>query len=167
MRKLLHLLRQGAIENNMNIEKDGYIKLDEVIQFLKIDINKIQEIITKDKIDRFNIKEENGQFFIRANKGHLFPIFTGELKEIKSYPFCFYATDKLGLKYIKKNGLKPTNFKYVFFITETSMVKKGAYIWLELNILKAKAAGIKFYKSDNGIIFTESIIEFKYLRMIY
>ncbi len=74
---LSFLLRHGAIEQGLNMDKAGWVKLDDVINYLKIKkgykdvhIKDIQAIVDNNDKKRFQLKDEEKHVYIRATQGH-------------------------------------------------------------------------------------------------
>lgn len=168
MKKLSYLLRHGAIKAGINMDTDGYVIVDDVLKFLNTDFSTIEKVVKEDNKNRYSLKEENGKFYIRANQGHSIQSIDSEelLTPITKPVYCFHATYKKNLENIKKEGLKPMSRKHVHFATKMSMVRKDANLFLELNLKNLLEDGYRFYMSDNNVILTESIIPFKYLKVI-
>ena len=168
MKKLSYLLRHGALENGINIDSDGYVLVDDVLTFLKTNFETIEKVVKEDLKNRYSLIKKEGKFYIRANQGHSIQSIDSEelLTPITKPVYCFHATYKKNLENIKKEGLKPMSRKHVHFATKMSMVRKDANLFLELNLKNLLEDGYRFYMSDNNVILTESIIPFKYLKVI-
>lgn len=168
MRKLSYLLRHGAIIAGIDIRKDGYILVDDVLKFLHTDFSTIEKVVKEDLKNRYSLKEENGKFYIRSNQGHSIQSIDSEelLTPLTKPMYCFHATYQKNLEIIKNEGLKPMSRKHVHFATKLNMIRKDTDLFLELNMKNAIDDGFFFYISMNGVILTESTIPFKYLTII-
>lgn len=79
-KNLSWLLRHGAIEEGLNIDKDGFVRLSEILakDFYKskrITEKEIREVVENNDKKRFELKtisDENGNpvLHIRASQGH-------------------------------------------------------------------------------------------------
>ncbi|KAH1080576.1 hypothetical protein J1N35_020337 [Gossypium stocksii] len=68
-RLLTRILRHMATELNLNMQSDGYFKVEDL---LKLNMKTFANIslLRKNNKQRFSLLEENGELLIRANQGH-------------------------------------------------------------------------------------------------
>lgn len=176
-----YLLRHGAIENNLKIDKQGYVEVLDLLSNHKLKdltFENLQNIVNTDNKNRFDIKFLNGKYYIRANQGHSKlvgnEINDDELLEEITIPIksCFHGTYKKNLDDIKKLGLSRMNRKHIHFtdkINSISGIRYNSDVLIYINMEKAINDGIKFYKSKNGVILSEGdkgIINTKYFEKI-
>ena len=72
-RLLTKILRHDANKLKLNIQKNGYIDVNEILQlkgFEEATKETIDEIVKSDKKGRFDLLQEENQTLIRANQGH-------------------------------------------------------------------------------------------------
>ncbi|XP_057742282.1 uncharacterized protein LOC130960821 [Arachis stenosperma] len=79
-RLLTRILRHMASELNLDMQIDGYVKVNDLLKlnmktFANIplrshNIDDVREAVRKDNKQRFSLIEENGELLIRANQGH-------------------------------------------------------------------------------------------------
>ena len=76
----------------------------------------------------------------------------------KQIPGCYHATYMNNLNSIKKNGISRMKRKHIH-IAESDEAKSGkrssCNVKILINMELAINDGIKFYKSENGVILTE------------
>lgn len=67
------LLRHGLNERSIKYDSEGYILLEELLkqpEMKDLTIEDVQSIVDTNDKKRFTIKQENEQYYIRANQGH-------------------------------------------------------------------------------------------------
>lgn len=79
-RALAYILRHGAEKEGLHIRADGYIKLEEVLQRPRVKsvqmdgrragLEDVQKIVEGNDKKRFELKEEEDEWWIRAVQGH-------------------------------------------------------------------------------------------------
>ncbi len=87
-KNLSWLLRHGAIKEGLNMRKDGFVKLDEILakdfyKARKIGYDKIKEIVDTNDKKRFVLQSEvnadgKSEFWIRASQGHTIKVRKSE-----------------------------------------------------------------------------------------
>ena len=162
-------------------DAEGYVKLSDIIitdteLFYGINDEKIQLIVNNDSKTRLSLKKYNGDTYIRANQGHS----SGNLNDEKMLkpiiiPIndCFHGTYERNLKFIKSYGLSRMKRKHIH-IAESEESKSGkrynCNVKIYIDMKLALEEGIKFYRSENGVILTpgnnEGILHPKYFSKI-
>lgn len=163
-KKLSYYLRHGLIKHNIPHDSNGFVNINDIFKldsiFDNIDIELINQIVSNDSKNRFELKIVNNNIYIRANQGHS----SGNLKddnmlEILKKPIegCFHGTYKKNLESIKKYGLSKMKRKHIH-IAESMDAKSGkrnnCNLIIYINMKLAMDDGIRFYKSSNGVILT-------------
>ncbi len=175
-RRLSKILRHEALEYNLNIREDGYIKITDLVElpdFQDVKFDTLKEIVQQNPKNRFTIKNENNIWYIRANQGHSIPLVKTEklLTQILIPCSCIHATNYRALESIKINGLNKMKRNTIHFsekypaeyisnenVIVTNVVPKLRYqVLIFIDMEKAMKDGIKFWKSDNGVILSEGI----------
>ncbi|KAG6808116.1 hypothetical protein H0H93_000553, partial [Arthromyces matolae] len=69
------LLRHGAKSEGLPMRPDGYVKVRDLlengrIKSLQLDFSALQEVVKTDSKQRFDLKEDLGEWWIKANQGH-------------------------------------------------------------------------------------------------
>tara|TARA_Y200000002_G_C22637765_1_gene645508 strand:- start:3 stop:578 length:576 start_codon:yes stop_codon:yes gene_type:complete len=151
--------------HNYNHDEEGFVDLDLILKsnviFKEINIDHIKKIVDADNKSRFSLNFKGNKIFIRANQGHS----SGNLNDNnmlalinKQIPGCYHATYSSNLNSIKKNGISRMKRKHIH-IAESDEAKSGkrssCNIKILINMELAINDGIKFYRSENGVILTE------------
>ncbi|KAJ0111128.1 hypothetical protein Patl1_00253 [Pistacia atlantica] len=164
------ILRHMASELNLNMQSDGYVKVQDLLKlnmktFAQIPLSShtvddIREAVRKDNKQRFSLLEENGELLIRANQGHTITTVESEslLKPILSaeeVPVCVHGTYKKYLESILESGL--------------NRMRRDVNVLIFLDVRKALDDGMKLYMSDNRVILTEGfdgVVPVKYFEKV-
>ncbi|XP_021756273.1 tRNA 2'-phosphotransferase 1-like isoform X2 [Chenopodium quinoa] len=190
-RLLVRILRHNATELNLDMRSDGYVKLQDLLKLnMKTrsniplsshSIDEIREAVRIDNKQRLGLLEEDGELWIRANQGHTVKSVESEslLKPILSaeeIPVCVHGTYKRFLQSILASGLKRMSRLHVHFacgLPTDGEVKSGfrrdVNLIIFIDTTKAMEDGMKFYKSENGVILTEGfdgVVPAKYFQKI-
>ncbi|XVF22724.1 hypothetical protein REPUB_Repub12eG0195500 [Reevesia pubescens] len=190
-RLLTRILRHMATELNLNMQSNGYVKVEDLLKlnlktFANVPlrshtIDDIKEAVRKDNKQRFSLLEENGELLIRANQGHTVTTVESEslLKQILSadeVQVCVHGTYKRNLESILESGLKRMKRLHVHFSSGLptdgeviSGMRRDVNILIFLNVKKALEEGMKLYISDNKVILTEGfdgVVPAKYFEKI-
>ena len=162
-KKLSYYLRHSLENLKIPHTEDGFVKLD-IILAIDTFLNKNSELITKvvenNSKKRFEMKEINGETYIRANQGHSSGKLNDEsmLKEIKEpLQDCFHGTYKQNENSIKKKGISRMTRKHIHIAeskTSISGMRANCNLLIYIDMKKALDDGYKFYRSNNGVILT-------------
>lgn len=183
--KTMSLLLRHNPDNKLNIQNDGFVLLDELINILNSDYKK--ELKLKDDIDREVIKliveENNKQRFtitnskIRANQGHsievkdltLYEIILDDINNGK-YKNVIHGTTKQNYELINQTGeLNKMSRQHIHLangISATSGIRKNCQVIIGINTEKYLKDSNKLYESSNGVILTEGPISKKYFSKV-
>ncbi|XP_044491482.1 tRNA 2'-phosphotransferase 1 [Mangifera indica] len=190
-RLLTRILRHMASELNLNMQSDGYVKVQDLLElnmktFAQIPltshtVDDIREAVRKDNKQRFSLLEENGELLIRANQGHTITTVESErlLKPILSaeeVPVCVHGTYKEYMESILELGLKRMKRLHVHFSSGLptdgeviSGMRRDVNVLIFLDVRKALEDGMKLYISDNRVILTEGfdgVVPVKYFEKV-
>ncbi|XP_031269701.1 tRNA 2'-phosphotransferase 1 isoform X2 [Pistacia vera] len=185
------ILRHMASELNLNMQSDGYVKVQDLLKlnmktFAQIPLSShtvddIREAVRKDNKQRFSLLEENGELLIRANQGHTITTVESEslLKPILSaeeVPVCVHGTYKKYLESILESGLNRMKRLHVHFSSGLptdgeviSGMRRDVNVLIFLDVRKALEDGMKLYMSDNRVILTEGfdgVVPVKYFEKV-
>lgn len=176
---LSYILRHGANKYNINLKSNGYIEIQTLLnldQFRKSNFTlcDIQRVVSNNDKNRFNIiTNENGNLEIKANQGHSLPVKSLELEEISDsseIPIVVHGTYYKFLKSIISTGLQTMNRNHIHFActddvnllyndkTVLSGFRRNCEILIYINTESALNTGIKFFKSENGVILSSGIL---------
>ena len=181
------ILRHGINELGLKIDELGRIPLNTLLKQKQIrDLGCDEELIinivdTSDK-KRFRLDEVNGVWMIGANQGHSKEIGeqinTDKLMEKITEPveLCVHGTYTKFINSIKQSGLNKMSRTHIHMATgypSDSQVISGARgsseVFIVIDMEKALADGIEFYRSANGVILTSGVngvLEPKYFKDI-
>ena len=162
-RTITRILRH-ELDNYIH-DEEGYVDLDLLLKSNKIfdgvNFEDIKRIVASDNKTRFSLNFMENKIFIRANQGHS----SGNLNDSnmltlidKQITGCYHATYINNLDSIKKNGISRMKRRHIH-IAESDEAKSGKRLSCNVKILinmeLAINDGIKFYRSENGVILTK------------
>jgi 2'-phosphotransferase len=176
--KFLREIPDDIFIEDFPITREGYISLYNLSKLIEVCDNiafiKFIKYLHKDTIfpiikrheEIFSYKEEDSKLLIRANQGHSLVVGNlinfSEVLEIISTPIpgVCYSSYKQYLELIQKEGLKRKK-RFHIPITKSldaeSEKRNSTDLIVYINMKKAMADGIKFYKSVNEVILTEGV----------
>ena len=186
---LSYLLRHGSKEKKLEMDSDGYSKLNDVLDVLsamlprqKITKTRIFDIVQNCPKQRFKLSTVDGVEVIRANQGHsLQDVKSTSLKVVDHFDEgpkgkIIHGTTSMAWESIKKSGLNRMTRNHIHMAKgEFGEAKSGARFSSEIIITidgnKAIADRILFYESDNGVILSpgneNGIIHPRYFLNVY
>ncbi len=163
------ILRHQPEVLNLNMDKNGWVDLDELLEKLnasgkKVTLEKIQEVVATNQKQRFKIDEINNR--IRANQGHSINVDV-ELEEKVPPPILYHGTAIKNLEIIRKEGLKKMNRQHVHLSQDYETAIKvggrhGKPIILKIDCNQMIDDGFKFFLSENKVWLTDSV-DVKYI----
>lgn len=181
---LIRILRHSAIEMNIPIRRDGYVKLDDLRKlerFKDYSLETFQEIVDSDDKQRFKLikeslrgddgedilgeKEEEprrgDEWMIRANQGHsMKEVDNLGLYEIKEpLKECIHKTNKKAWKIIEKEGLSRMKRNHIHLSESIENLTKQGGVYIYIDTSKALKNGIRFFRSDNNVILSPDKID--------
>jgi 2'-phosphotransferase len=141
--------------------------------FQKYTVAQIREVVDTNDKQRFTISTfetpQGPKDFIRANQGHSIKTIEVEMTPITSateYPTIIHGTNFKAWDLISKDpqGLSRMNRNHMHFATGLlgedgviSGMRHSCTVLVYLDMAKAMDAGIKFFKSENGVVLTEGL----------
>jgi len=166
MSKLLSLLLRHSPETaHLNMDKEGWVSIDELCTNLRlykginIDIETIHYIVKTNDKQRFRISECGKK--IRANQGHSVSVNLGF--EAKVPPeILYHGTTERFVSSIMGNGIKAMSRQYVHLSSteETAITvgrRRGKPVVLKVDTRKMCEDGYKFYLSENKVWLTDFV----------
>lgn len=167
-RYLSAILRHQAINKGFTIDSKGFVPVDEIIASNKnITLVQLQQIVQGNDKQRFELINIKGVWFIRAVQGHSIPGIFPDLDLISDpaeIPIVVHGTNYTAYDKIKLTGLNRMERNHIHFAhgtpgdsTVISGMRSTAKVMIYIDVPKAMANGIKFYKSANGVILSEGI----------
>lgn len=181
---LSYILRHGAHELKLNVDKKGYVSVDDLLATsnltrLGCDEDTLFSIVKNCKKQRFGILEQNGKWFIRANQGNSFEVkelLTPITKEnVENYPICVHGTFDKYLSSILNNGLQRGTRQHIHFSSKDFGDKQiisgmrsdcSVLIWVDLKFMLEHYPELKFGVSENQVLLCEGPIPRKCFKKI-
>jgi len=174
-KSLSWLLRHGAEKAGLNIRRDGYAKVSDVLSnpmFRDVTFMQLQDIVKRDQKSRYHLLFEpqtSGStgadvWWIRANQGHSMKNVEVDLQPILSaseIPIAVHGTTRQAWQLIATQGLSKMTRNHIHLAQNVpgsgviSGMRNSSQIFIFVNVQKALDAGIKFYLSANGVVLTE------------
>lgn len=166
------ILRHGANEESLQIDKNGYVDVDVILshkRFIskKFTLNEIQSVVANDLKQRYALDVlPNGKIRIKANQGHSMAnvqMTLSRIDDASKVPIVVHGTFYRFWDKIKAEGLKRMNRNHIHltenerFTVDTSGFRSSSEILIFIVISKAMADGVVFYRSANNVILTEGI----------
>jgi 2'-phosphotransferase len=175
-RRLAKILRHRALDYELKISDDGYVDVKDLFKLNDLNglnLEMLEEIVNSNSKNRFSIKREKHNIYVRANQGHsIKSVLTHKLLEPIIDPCqCIHATTFESLRHIKKLGLNRMTrntihfsesypAKYIYednLILSEDKIKPPYDVLIYVDMEKAMKDSIKFWKSKNGVILSEGI----------
>jgi putative RNA 2'-phosphotransferase len=156
-----YLLRHNP--ENLEMDDEGFVKLDLFLQKLKEKYNVTDNLIhaiVNDPSGKKRFEIINNK--IRATYGHTISVKIN-YPEDKTTPFFYHGTTPNAAQKILKEGLKPMKRQWIHLsptietAKETAKRKTATPIILEINAEKSRKNGIKFYKANKKIYLSKYI----------
>ncbi len=167
-RYLSSILRHQAINQGYNMDCRGFVSVSEIIKRCNnITFEEIEKIVNDNDKKRFELEKRINGWYIRAVQGHSIPNINPDLELINDpseIPIVVHGTNYNAYNIIKNTGLNRMARQHIHFahgtfddLTVISGMRKTAKVMIFINVEKAMADGIQFYKSSNGVILSEGI----------
>lgn len=144
-------------------------------KFRQYTLAQIHEVVETNDKQRFSITSfetpDGPKDFIRANQGHSIKTIKVEMSPITSavdYPTIIHGTNYKAWTLIAKDprGLSRMSRNHIHFATGLlgqdgviSGMRHSCTVLIYIDLEKALEAGIKFFKSENGVVLTEGLNE--------
>jgi len=157
------LLRHKPEKEHLNIDSQGYVLVDEIIDKLKISKDDLNWIIDNNDKKRFTFNSD--ETMIRAAQGHSISVDL-KMKRILPPDFLYHGTSTDNEDKISKNGLIKMGRNHVHLTDnrETAYsvgmryAKYNNKLWLIIiNAKHMNEDGYEFFKSENGVYLTEEV----------
>ena len=176
-KKLAQLLRHLEGFSNLKgflLNKIGYADVLHVLKLFgeKLSLTMLEEIVQNDPKGRFHLKFEDGKHQIRANQGHSKNVTDKFLdldlmyEILKEAVFCIHGTNQKAWDLIKYLALKRMKRGCIHMAgtNARSGMRKIVDVIIVIDMEGAMKAGIKFYRSTNGVILTPTDIPCEFLK---
>lgn len=163
---LSYICRHGAEKEGVRMHEGGFLNVDEVLSkshtpYLKEDVERTVAQCPK---QRFALRNDpvTGSLQIRANQGHSLKVDGLELAPIldaNETPVVVHGTYKAAWDIIKLKGLSCMKRTHIHFSTglpgESGVIsgmRSSCEIVIYIDLPKALAGGLKFFRSANNVI---------------
>lgn len=151
------VLRHKPEQLNLNMDKNGWVAVDELLTKAQLTKEELLEIVETNDKKRFVIEGDK----IRASQGHSIDV---DLKlNMEVPPFILYhGTGLKNKELLLKEGIKKMNRHHVHLTDNLDTAHKvgirhGKPVIFEVRAREMNSAGLKFYKSENGVWLTDYI----------
>lgn len=172
---LLYILRHKAIEYGLEMTKEGYVKIRDLIEFSHkanhcFDEKLIRNIVSLDNKSRYELTNYP-PLMIRAVQGHSIRSVSDNfllerIDNIFNYPLIIHGTYLKAWNIIKQAGLNRmyrNNIHFAIGFLDDSCVQSGmssnTEIFIELNSIMAYYNDIPLYISKNNVVLSPGINE--------
>lgn len=156
---------------------DGYVLLDQVLSLPELKeccTDTVIRIVTDCPKQRFQLKKEDGAYYIRAVQGHTISTVADnellqQIYDANEIPYCIHGTTRKCINSILRTGLSRMKRNHIHLATglPSEGVKSGirynCEMIIEINVELAMNAGIKFFRSQNGVILSPGISSTGYI----
>ena len=164
---LSHVLRISAKDHGLNIDREGYVDLEEILMLPRFAVysrDRILRLVEESDKKRYSTREDpdTGRVLIRANQGHTIPGVNPGLIPIKDaalYPKVIHGTNREAYKIIRFEGLSKMDRNHVHFAVGepgekgvVSGMANESTIHIHLDLAKAIDDGFEFFESINGVV---------------
>lgn len=170
-KRLAFLLRHDAVRRGLPVRPDGYVLLELVLAqtdlFAGVDRAQVERVVANNGKQRFALAVlDDGRVYVRANQGHSHGV-GGQLDETElllplelPQPSCVHATYAKCLPAIQAEGLRVMGRTHIHLCPpgrEAEMTRPSADVWIHVDVARAMADGIPFFRSANGVVLTSGI----------
>ena len=145
------------------MDENGFVPMNEIISKLNtkrkskvVTVDDVTDIVTTCPKQRFKIEIIGGTTKIRANQGHTMKqTMSIELETIRTFSErVFHGTSKSAWQIIEEKGLSKMKRNHIHMALESGLEKHRirSELFIEIDANQAIQDGIKFFKSENGVI---------------
>ncbi|CAK62052.1 unnamed protein product (macronuclear) [Paramecium tetraurelia] len=168
-----YFLRHGALKEGIPIRQDGFVLVQDLLKQpsivkLKADLQSIRNVVDNNDKKRFELKEIDGQLYIRCVQGHTIEINEEELLQKivdpQQFPVIVHGTYFQAWDLIKNTGLNKMARQHIHFAVGLpgddaviSGMRNTCEVIIEVDMEKAMKAGIQFYVSKNGVVLSSGV----------
>ncbi|KAG0170664.1 hypothetical protein DFQ28_011220 [Apophysomyces sp. BC1034] len=166
---LSYILRHGAIKEKLELTPEGYIRLDDLLARPKlkgVSVEAVQYVVRTNEKQRFQLKWEDDAWWIRATQGHsLRQLGNMDLAPcVEALPTVVHGTMLACWRSIRTEGLKTMGRNHIHMATGLpsdqgviSGMRNASDVFIYIDMAKAIADGIQFYRSANNVILTQGV----------
>lgn len=157
-------LRHEPSAAGLTLDAHGWAVVDEMIAGMSakgyaITRATLEQIVAEDAKQRYTISDDGLR--IRANQGHSVKVDVG-LEELRPPDVLFHGTASRFGDAIRRDGLKPMSRQHVHLSPDepTALAvgrRHGKPVIFRVDAARMAEAGLKFYRSANGVWLTAAI----------
>jgi len=155
-KQLAYLLRHDKEAFRLGkIDLNGWRNTIELQEDYGYTRDELQEIVDTDSKGRYELSEN--KLHIRALQGHSIPVEVDNIVESIPPDILYHGTQEKNLKSILENGLLKGSRLYVHLSADYETAwnvgkrRNGPTIVFKIRAAEMSRAGIKFWKSKNGV----------------
>lgn len=158
-KKISYILRHNPSSINIDMDKHGYVAVDELISKLDIRFDQLKAIVDTNNKKRFSFNKDLSK--IRASQGHSIKVNMG-LEPIKPPLILYHGTSIENKKAILENGILKMNRNHVHLSadTETALTvgsRHGKPYIFKIYAFVMCQDGFDFYISENDVWLTNYV----------
>jgi len=162
------LLRHNAEKEGLVFLEGGFLPVQEVLKHKRFrgggyTLEDVQAVVAECPKQRFSLKtSQEGALLIRANQGHSISTVEVDLEEVvdpSQTPVVIHGTYLRNWDAIKTGGLSRMTRNHIHFSAGEpgqdgviSGMRKTADLKIYMDMSKAMAAGLRFFRSANNVI---------------
>ncbi len=151
-------LRHQPERLGLNLQPGGWVAVDALLRAcarhrFPVSRAELEEVVARNDKQRFGF-DPTGTL-IRAHQGHSVAVDL-QLQPVEPPPVLFHGTAERYLATILREGLRPMRRHHVHLSSDHETATRvgarhGRPVVLEVDAAGMRAAGIVFYRSDNGV----------------
>lgn len=153
------LLRHAPEKEGLDMDKNGWVSVKQLITKLEISMKTLEEIVEENDKKRFSFNADKTK--IRASQGHSIGVDL-QLKEVEPPDILYHGTATKYLSSIYKEGIKRGKRDDLHLSKDEDTANKvgrrhGNVYILMIDTKKMYQDGYKFRLSDNGVWLTDFV----------
>ncbi|KAJ1391936.1 hypothetical protein B484DRAFT_425554 [Ochromonadaceae sp. CCMP2298] len=170
-------LRHQAKRMGLNIRTDGRVAIDELLahnSFRGVTVGQVMQVVEENDKKRFEVEEISGTLLIRAAQGHTIKTISDEellteVTDAAELPVCVHGTYRSALPPILSAGLNRMKRNHIHMAVGlpgtfgvlgeevVSGMRGNCDVLLFVDVAKAMQAGVRFFRSSNGVVLTKGV----------
>jgi 2'-phosphotransferase len=169
-RRLVKILRHQIVEYNLAVDEMGFVRLTDIRARCKVGRltdEDVELIVRTNNKKRLELRRDGAEYWIRAVQGHSKDVGAclvddAAMERItEQLPYCVHGTHHRFIESIRAEGLNRMSRKHIHLVSEieelkqTSGFKAQSDTLVKIDMVRCMEAGMKFYRSSNGVILTE------------
>mmetsp|Transcript_66473 Transcript_66473/g.168428 ORF Transcript_66473/g.168428 Transcript_66473/m.168428 type:complete len:1131 (+) Transcript_66473:109-3501(+) len=167
-----YVLRHAAHKLDVNIRKDGFVRLREIMKlrnFKPYSLEELMAVVYFDEKERYSlVREFDGELLIRANQGHTLKVVEDDLllepiTDPLTVQDCVHGTYLVHWPFIKRQGLSKVARNHIHLangLPEDGKIRgmrQTSELFVYVDVPAAMDDGVVFYRSKNEVILTQGV----------